>query len=259
MIPTGASFSVGDVLGKGFATYFKNLPAFLVMAVIVYSPMLLYGAIAKGPLDVSSVEEWQTQAFVFLAVMILGGMVLSLVMSAAVTYAVVEELNGRHAPIGKSIAVGLRRMLPALAVGILSGLCIALGTVLLIIPGLIVMCMLYVAVPASVVESPGIGGALSRSAFLTKGHRWGIFGIIIIVGILSAAINFVLESALVDKTSIGDTEVINPGDWKTYVFVNIGVQIVIGALGAVIAATAYVSLRNDKDGVGVGELARVFD
>jgi hypothetical protein len=259
MIPTGASFSVGDVLGKGFSTFFKNLPAFIVMAVVVYLPMILYGLVAKSPLEVSNIEEWQTQTFIFLAVMILGGLLLSQVMSAAVTYAVVEELNGRHAPIGKSIGVGLRRMLPALAVGILSGLCIALGAVLLIIPGLIVMCMLYVAVPASVVEAPGVGGALSRSAFLTKGHRWGIFGIIIIMAILSAAINFVLESALVDKTTVGDTEVINPGDWKTYVFVNIGVQIIMGALGAVIAATAYVSLRNDKDGVGVGELARVFD
>ena len=259
MIPTGASFSVGDVLGKGFKTYFKNLPAFLVMALIVYSPMILYGMIAKGPAEVSSLEDWQTQALIFLAVMIIGGGLLSLVMSAAVTYAVVEELGGRHAPMGKSIVVGLRRMLPTLAVGFVSGLCILLGFVCLIIPGFIVTCMLYVAVPVSVVENPGVGGSLSRSAFLTKGHRWGIFGIMIIVGIVSAALGFVLESALVDKVTMGSTEVINPDDWKLYVFVNIGVQIVVGALGAVIGATAYVSLRNDKDGVGVGELGKVFE
>jgi hypothetical protein len=256
---TGASFSVGDVLGKGFSTYFKNLPAFIVMALIVYSPMILYGLVAKSPLDVRSLDEWQTQAFIFLGVMIVGGMVLSLVMSAAVTYSVVEEMNGRHASIGKSISVGLRRLLPAIAVGLLSGLCILLGSLLLIVPGIIVMCMLYVAVPVSVVEAPGIGGALSRSAFLTKGHRWGIFGIIIIVGIISGALNFILESALVDKIEMGSTEIISPDDWKLYVFVNIGVQLVVGALGAVITATAYVGLRNDKDGVGVGELGKVFE
>jgi len=256
---TGASFSVGDVLGKGFSTYFKNLPALLLMAVIVYSPMILWGLVAKGPADVSSIEEWQTQALIFLVVTIFGGMLLSFVLSAAVTYSVVEELNGRHAPIGKSLGVGLRRMLPTLAVSVVSMLCIALGTLALIIPGFIVACMLYVAVPASVVESPGIGGALSRSAFLTKGHRWGIFGIMIIVGLVSGAFSFLLETILVDKVDIGGTKVINPEDWNLYVYVNVGTQLVIGALGAVINATAYVSLRNDKDGVGVGELARVFD
>ena len=256
---TGASFSVGDVLGKGFSTYFKNLPAFLLMAVIVYSPLLLYGLVADNPLEAGSLDDLATKMIIFAAVMGLGGAILSLIMTSAVTYAVVEELNGRHSPIGKSLSVGLARMLPTLAVGIVAGLCMLLGFIALVIPGLIVMCMLYVAVPASVVERPGIGGALSRSAFLTKGHRWGIFGIIIIIGVLSGVVGYVLETALVETATIGGTKVVHPDDWNLYVFLNVGVQIVVGALGSVIAATAYVALRNDKDGVGVGELARVFE
>lgn len=180
-------------------------------------------------------------------------------MTASVTYSVVEELNGRHSPLGKSISVGLSRLLPTLGVGIVAGLCILAGAIALVIPGLIVMCMLYVAVPVSVIERPGIGGALSRSAFLTKGHRWGIFGLIILMGILTTVISFGLESALVETAEIGSTKVVNPEDWTLYVFINVGVQVVAGALGSVIAATAYVSLRSDKDGVGVGELARVFE
>ncbi len=255
---TGASFSVGDVLGKGFSTYFKNLPAFLVMALVVYAPLILYGLVADPP-TASSLDDLQSQALIFTGVIIGGGMLLSLVMSSAVTYTVVEELNGRHAPVGKSLLVGLTRALPTLAVGIVCAVCILLGMLALVVPGVIVMCMLYVATPASVVERPGIGGALSRSAFLTKGYRWGIFGLIIIVGVLSGIVDYVLEAVLVDSREFRGVKVINPDDWRLYVLLNVGVQAIVGALGAVMAATTYVSLRSDKDGVGVGELARVFE
>jgi hypothetical protein len=259
MIPSGQSFSVGDTLGKGFATYFKNLPALLVMALIVYSPLLLYGALSKGPYEQESLEDIQTWSLVFALVIGFGSLVLTMVLAAAVTYLVVEELGGRHASIGKSISVGLSRLLPALAVGLLAGLCIVLGAVLLIVPGLILLCMFYVAVPASVIEKPGVGGALSRSAALTKGHRWQIFGLFILMFILGAALSFVAESALIDKIDVGDDEIVAPHHWKRYVFVTVGLQIITGALGAVMAATAYVGLRNDKEGVGALDLSKVFE
>lgn len=258
-IPTGASFSVGDTLGKGFATFFKNLPALLVMALIVYSPLFLYAAIGKTPYDTESVEDVQTWAFVFITVIGFGGAVLTMVLSAAVTYLVVEEMGGRHAPIGKSIGVGLSRLLPALAVGLLAGICIVLGMFALIVPGLILLTMFYVAVPASVIERPGITGALGRSAELTKGHRWQILGLFILLFILGAALSYMVEAALIDKIQIGDTEIVAPDDWKKYVFVTVGLQVLTGALGAVMSATAYVGLRNDKDGIGAGDLAKVFE
>ena len=43
------------------------------------------------------------------------------------------------------------------------------------------------AVPAQVVEQPGVFGAIGRSADLTRGHRWPIFGLMIIFAIGSTA------------------------------------------------------------------------
>jgi hypothetical protein len=260
--PTGFRFSIGDVLGKGFSIYFKNFPAFMVMALICYAPLILYALVAPNPFEsAKSLDDLQSKVLIYTLVITVGALICSQFVLSAVTYATVQELRGQHASIGASMSVGLKRLLPTLAVSFVAGLCIVAGLIALVVPGLIVMCMLYVAVPASVVERPGIGGALSRSGALTKGYRWHIFLIVIIIGIIGGVFNYALEHALVDHVPLGrgGEEVPHPDQWKRYMLVNVGGQVITSALGAAMAAAAYVGLRNTKEGVGVDELARVFD
>lgn len=249
-------FTVGSVLGKGFGLFFKNLIPILIMGAIIYAPLFLYALLSKSPYEAESLDELNSIALRLGLVIAGGGLLLGMIMTSAVTYSVVEELNGRHAPIGKSLSVGLARMLPTLGIGIVVVLLIALGLVALIIPGLIVMCILYVAIPASVIERPGLGGALSRSAFLTKGFRWQIFGIIFLLGLIERAMTYIVENVIVGKGELG---IIAPDEWKLYLYLLLGVVVLHGAISATVNAAAYVALRREKDGVGVGELARVFE
>jgi len=259
--PTGFGFSVGNVLGKGFSTYFKNLPAFLAMSLICYAPLIIYALVAPNPFDTATgFDDLQKKVLIYTLTISGGAILCQQFVLAAVTYSTVQELRGQHASFGASLGVGLKRLLPTLGVSIVSILCILLGVFAIIIGMFIVMCMLYVAVPASVIEKPGIGGALSRSATLTKGHRWAIFLIIIIVGIITKAVGYAAEHALVDHIKLGNgEEVPHPDQWKTYMLVTVGVQVALSALGAAMAAATYVGLRNSKEGVGVDELAKVFD
>ena len=94
------------------------------------------------------------------------------------------ELQGQHASIGACISTGIVRLLPVLGVAILQMLAIAGGFIAIIIPGLIVYCMLYVATQASVLERPGIVGALKRSRELTDGHKMEIFGIVVVMWLI---------------------------------------------------------------------------
>jgi len=48
-------------------------------------------------------------------------------------------------------------------------------------PGLIVFTMWFVATPACVVERLGPFRSMGRSRQLTKGHRWKIFGTIVLI------------------------------------------------------------------------------
>src|SRR5205823_4750623 len=108
--------------------------------------------------------------------------ILQPVLAGAVISGTVDELSGRRAGFGRSLATGLRRMLPTLAVSILVAVSTALGVIALIVGAYVVMCMLYVAVPVSVIEKPGVFAALSRSAELTKGYRWWVFLLVFVIG-----------------------------------------------------------------------------
>jgi hypothetical protein len=71
--------------------------------------------------------------------------------------------------------------LPALIVaGILAGLGIALGLILLIVPGLFLLTIWSLIVPTIVLEGKSAGESFGRSRELVKGHGWQVFGVIAI-------------------------------------------------------------------------------
>ena len=69
--------------------------------------------------------------------------------------------------------------------GVLAGLGIALGLILLIVPGLILLTWWCLMVPVIVLEGKYVGEAFSRSRELVRGHAWTVFGVVIIAAILS--------------------------------------------------------------------------
>ena len=91
-------------------------------------------------------------------------------------YGAFQDMRGRRVDLGESLKVGLSRLLAIIGLAILMSLGIGFGFVLLIIPGLILITMWFVATPACVVERLGPFRSMGRSSQLTKGHRWKILG-----------------------------------------------------------------------------------
>src|SRR5262249_32668675 len=116
------------------------------------------------------------------------GMVANMVVNLIVyvlvivtlTYASVQALRGRQVSIGECLSQGVRRLPVAFGAGILAYLGILAGSVLLLVPGLILITMWSVALPATTVERTGVIASLSRSSALTRGRRWRVFGTILI-------------------------------------------------------------------------------
>lgn len=237
---------VGDVLNKSFSIWLKNLVPFTILTAIVYLPVILYMAfLLMGELTLQGI----TNAGYALVV---GGLVLDFIAAAAVIYGVVQQLRGQHAGLGECLSIGIKRLLPVLAVGLLAALCVILGLVALIIPGIIISLMLCVAVPAAVVERPGVIGALKRSKELTDGHKGTLFAIFFILGIIDKVAGFVTE-----KIFLGGAA--DMGDVKIYLIATLAIAVVLGALGAVVTAVIYNELRRMKDGIEVDEIAKVFE
>jgi hypothetical protein len=260
------AFSIGNVLGTGFKVWFKNLAPFLLMFTIIELPYLAWlihtspdqaamlGSLSEHNHDPQAAMDvaFQSLKLTFIGLGI--SRILETLASAALTYGVIMELHGKRAGMISCVTTGLRRFAPAFGVGILASLCVCGGCIALVIPGIMLACGLWVAMQASVIEKPGLIGALKRSFTLTKGHRMEIFALLVIIIMITAAVNKIL------------TMIVVPGDladqaahYDKVVYLQWAITVVFGSLGAVLASVAYYYLRAEKEGTSATELASVFD
>lgn len=248
-------FSVGRVLGTGFGIWFKNLLPFLLITTLIYVPLILWGlSIVHAEQDI---ELWGKafDRFAKLSVVLIP--LLNILVSAALTYGVVMELQGQHASIGACIATGISRFFPVLGVAFMTMLCVIGGTIALIIPGIIVACMLYVTTQVAVLERPGVMASLSRSRELTRGHRAQIFAVLLLLGIMGWGLTKIIETTMLDPASITPTNVFSK--LRMYMYVELARAVVVGSIGSVFAAVTYYFLRSEKEGTSAAELANVFE
>lgn len=80
---------------------------------------------------------------------------------------------------------------PLVGVSILFGIGVAIGFVLLIVPGLILLTIWSVVAPVTVLERPGVFRAFGRSRELVRGHGWNVFGVIVLVFLIVLAVSLV--------------------------------------------------------------------
>jgi len=116
-------------------------------------------------------------------------------LQGALVYAVDDVRDGR---IDTTVGQVFERVRPYLGTligaGILAGLGIAVGFVLLIIPGLILLTWWCLIVPVIVLEGKPVGESFGASRELVRGHGWTVFGIVIITAILSAIASGLIQA-----------------------------------------------------------------
>ena len=236
-----AQFGVGSVLSRSFSTLFKNPLVFFGLTLIAtLPPHLVQLAVPAGALEGLALPT------VVAAVL---SMVFAFVVQGAIAYAVYQELRGRKASFGSALSSGLARVGWLILAAFLVSLGISIGLVLLVIPGLILMCLWSVTIQACVVEKLGPLASMGRSAQLTKGYRLPIFGLLLIVGVASAVFNGF-------ASYLGLSLFGNP-----VVFALIGgvLAALPSAFNNVMSAIIYSDLRAVKEGVTLDSLANVFD
>ncbi|TGU41990.1 hypothetical protein EN829_072995, partial [Mesorhizobium sp. M00.F.Ca.ET.186.01.1.1] len=92
---------------------------------------------------------------------------------------------GRRPSFGDSVQIAIRFLLPTLAIGLLVGIGSALAMIALIVPGIILWLGWSMSVPVLIQEQLGVFGSMSRSRALTKGNRWSLFGLFLILVIIA--------------------------------------------------------------------------
>lgn len=232
-----ALLPVGDLFSQTLDVYGENAGAFIFLTAVTLLPSLaaLYGPVYL--LNQSNV----TGVMVFAAALapIVVAAALAPASAAAVTFGTARFLDGRPASLGECLRGGLGGLLPALGAAIFAGLLVALGTVLLILPGLYLEVVLFAATPAAVVERLGPFRALERSAALTRGARWSIFALVVGVSIVGWIARHGLEMA-------GGTIRMIPNGYLIVPLLAWGGLVLAGSFHATGAAVAYCRLREAR-------------
>ena len=162
---------VGDVISETFSIYGQNVGALLGSAIVVFVVVGLIAGLLQN----------------------IGGIVF-LLLAAAVRVAgdalyvgfVVELVSDvrdgrRDQTVGDLFSAASPYILPLIGFGILAGIGIAIGFVLILIPGLILLTFWSVGAPAIVVEGVGPIDAFGRSWRLVRGQAWSVFGVLLLV------------------------------------------------------------------------------
>jgi hypothetical protein len=178
----GDGFDIGRVAKHTFGAIQANIWSFVLLAVLfVALPQLLQGWL-QGEIAPGDIGRSAMAGLASLPVALLT-LVTATIAQAAVNYGTFAYLSGKPASFAECLNIGWRRWWRLLLVLILNGLGVGLATLLFIVPGLMLAMRWSVAAPVQVIEGGGLRASLGRSAELTKGRRWAIFGLWMVLGV----------------------------------------------------------------------------
>ena len=254
------AFSVGDIVRTTLAVYFNNLSAFLPLSLIVLVPAFLVVLLPESssfndPLilpdpnvDPVAASEAMFPYFIVAAREGLVGMLCGFLLHAALAYGVVRHLRGGQVGFIASLVQFGSYAAPVLAVTMIVTVVTSIGFLMLIAPGVWLTMVLWVALPALVVERGGLR-AIARSAELTRGFRIPIFGLAVILVAAQIVVGNV-AGWIVSKV-LTDTFLA----WCAMQFV----AVVLSGIYATAVAVTYHDLRVLKEGVGSRSVSTVVE
>jgi hypothetical protein len=141
---------------------------------------------------------------ILVALLSLGGIagaLIGAVISFAATYVVQASLikavqdvrDGRvDLDLGETVRAAGPYILPVIGASILASIGIAIGLILLIVPGLILLTYWCLIVPFIVLEGAGVFDSFGRSMRTVGGYAWRVFGTYVLVFLILIAFAIVL-------------------------------------------------------------------
>jgi hypothetical protein len=228
--------TIGGILGESWRLYTKFFVRFFLIALIVYGIVNLVNALVATFFG-DSVGVSLLLALLTTVVSLVG----TFWLQGALVFAVDDVRDGR---IDSTIGEVFERVRPYLGTlivaGILAGLGIALGLVLLIVPGLILLTWWCLIVPVIVLERRSVGEAFGRSRELVRGHGWTVFGTVVLTAIATAIANGLIEAIFSFLPS-----------FLRYWIGGAIASSVTGPFLAIVLTVAYFTLRGASDAVEV--------
>jgi hypothetical protein len=176
----------GEVLGEAWALYKAHWRNFLPLALLVFVVLSLVSLL------LSFLLGWFGAV---LATVV--GLVGVFWLQGALCEAVADVRDGRaDLSISETLQKVRPRLAPLLGAGVLAGLGVAVGLLLLIVPGLLLLTWWSVIIPVIVLERVAAMESFGRSRELVRGHGWNVFGVIVLTVLILLLVAIVLAIIL---------------------------------------------------------------
>ena len=246
-------FSVGRVLSKSFRVLIQNPLLLLGLTLVMVAPGLYgYYLMATGPQG----EAVFSNSFWFSTLI---GILLYPAFLIVILTATAASLRDEAVSTDLLLGALAKHILPVLAIVILFTIAVYIGALFLIIPAIIIGCMFYVTIPARLNEGSGIIDSFGRSRDLTRGHRWGIFGLMLVMIAFQIVVNLVFGvfafTSMYAAATINASELQMP--WISLALAQFFSSIMY-VYFFVTTGVAYHELRMEKEGGDTDTLAKVF-
>jgi hypothetical protein len=182
---------VGALLRDSLAVFGRHWLLFIALSAVVVVPAEL---IVEGiGMDMLTSSYDDSPSLVQAAIpSVVEFLVVTPIIAAICIYALHQIADGHRPSAGQVLVAGFEAFTPLFAAVVLAAVGIALGLLVLIVPG-VYLAVRWYFVPQSVVIE-GVRGtqALARSGMLVTGFWWRTFGLVLLANVLIAIPAFIL-------------------------------------------------------------------
>ena len=246
---------LGQVLSAAFDLYKQNAMDLAVIVAVVVVPLSFISAVlgrVVAPTHTHDVviagqtlRVVDARGFfiVLFAALIAAAITVIIwaVLEAALVRAVAQATIGDPVDVEGSYRWGLGRIGPVLLLALLVGVTVAVGFLLLIIPGIAFLVFFSVSVPVLVIEGRRGTEAMRRSWNLVAGHFWHAFGVIVVAALITGVISGIIGA-------------LGGSNWFVrWIFTAIA-QIVTVPFTALVGVLLYLDLRARKEALSASVL-----
>ena len=249
---------VGEILDAGIKIYRRRFGTIVRAVAAVVVPVSIVSGIvgvsaatnnSTSDADFSGSDAALLGAFVVVGLI---GVVASQLATAASFQIVSGDYLDTSPTWQESLRAALRKLHSVLWVTVLGGICVVIGAVACIVPGVYLYTMFAVAIPVLLFEDKRGGKALSRSRSLIQGRGWATFAVLIVTAILSSVVRLPLQGILLAMVGHGN----DVADAFARSLANIVSTVVVTPFSAAVVTVLYFDMRVRKEGFDLELLAR---
>ncbi|MCL2714327.1 MAG: hypothetical protein FWD68_07035 [Alphaproteobacteria bacterium] len=241
-------FLIADAFRRAWEVLVANFPVLYGAGLMVALPWVLYQHRIIDPQRMAGIGGAASGHFAALSLVFCATVVFGVIGYAIANLAVFNHLTAEQRSFGEVLVLAAGRFLPFLGTALLTVLAIAGGLILAVIPGNMWAMRWVVAYPVCIIERAGPIASMRRSAELTDGYRWRLYGLFLLLGLGAAGVREVVVSVLI----VG-------GGRHVGLIGDLLLRGAIGAYSYCVLVMTYHELRRFREGLTTREMMAVFE